>query len=138
MDSRHPGRCLEVSIGEGRLRVLGTATWLGEDLLVWITGGTKAHIGAAALAVAPLAAAPPDVAGGGLAPALSLITVPGHREDGIVLDGAAYLAREIGRTVLVTAGIHVDAASRGEIETLVDHADQVVKALGRLAGGETA
>ena len=78
---------------------------IGDDFFVTLTGG-KVHIGAAALAYYDLKA---DQA------VCSVMTVFGHRENEIALDGAERICNHTKKTVLFSAGIHLDNISRNEI-----------------------
>ncbi len=101
----------------GRISVAMKAVDVGGDLLVTITGGS-AHIGAAAVGIKTE----------GMATS-SVITVPAHREDRIVKDAAEKLAKELGRTVVVVAGIHYDDMSQEEIMDTLQLCGEMVNAL---------
>lgn len=116
---------VSAACGEGRLAVAGTAILLGDDVLVHLTGGTGPHIGAVALAVVR-----PSLAGEGrISSTPSLLTLPGHKEDALALEGATSLAAATGRNVVLVAGLHVDEATPGDIRTLVAGARQVLERL---------
>ncbi|MDL2261524.1 hypothetical protein LJC08_04760 [Methanimicrococcus sp. OttesenSCG-928-J09] len=92
----------------GRLTLVLEGREVGSDLIVTLTGG-KAHIGAAALAYLN------DETG---QPIVSVMTAPGHREDEIAVYGAETICREIKKTVLFAAGIHLDNISKDEIQEI--------------------
>ena len=81
---------------------------VGDDFYAMLTGG-KVHIGAAALAFYDSKA---DQA------ICSVLSVFGHRETDIALDGADRLCNHTKKTVLFSAGIHLDNISRKEIEEI--------------------
>ncbi|MDI6895789.1 hypothetical protein [Methanocella conradii] len=101
----------------GRISVDLKAVEVGDGLLVVITGG-NAHIGAAAVGI-----------NYGAMATSSVITVPGHREDRVVKDAAEKLAKELGRTVVVVAGIHYDKMSKEEICDALRLSGELVDAL---------
>ncbi len=107
----------ELSNSCGRLAVSLRAADIGRDLLVTVTGG-RAHVGAVAVGVTC----------GGLATS-SVITVPAHREDRVVKDAAEKLAKALGRTVVVVAGIHYDDMDQGEITDTLRLCDEMIDVL---------
>lgn len=92
----------------GRLTLVLEGRDVGNDFIVTLTGG-KAHIGAAALAYLEKETNQVGV---------SVITVPGHREDEIAVYGAETICKEIKKTVLFAAGIHLDNISKEEIQEI--------------------
>ena len=116
---------IRASVGQGRLRVWGEAVEVGDDLVAWVAGGTRAHVGAVAVA-----ALRPSLADAGrLSFTPSLITLAGHKEDTLALEGAAVLSKVTQRTVVLTVGIHIDDATGAELAALVQNARDVIKDL---------
>jgi len=107
----------ELSSSCGRSAVSLRAADVGRDLLVTITGG-RAHVGAVAVGIKT----------GGMATS-SVITVPAHREDRVVNGAAEKLARALGRTVVVVAGIHYDDMGQDEITDTLRLCDEMVDVL---------
>ena len=95
---------IELTETIGRLTVHLRAERIGADCSVAIFGGDRPHIGAIALAA-------PD----GHCQAICL---PGHREGGIAERFAANLANRLGASVCVSCGIHLDAITQPEIESV--------------------
>lgn len=114
----------QLSASSGRIAVAITATPIGGDLLVAITGG-RAHIGATAVGIRT----------GGPATA-SVITTPAHREDRVAAPAAEKLAKRLDRTVVVVAGIHYDGITKEEIEATLKLCDGLVEALAAELCGE--
>lgn len=121
-----------VQAGEGSLRVtLNVIETAGQGIACFLTGGTLPHVGGQALA-----SPGPLLHGAQLSRAdLWVATVPGHKD----ADAAAAVARQLctatGQAVSVAAGIHVDDATRAQIEMLLqnclDAADLAVEELSR-------
>ncbi len=84
----------------------------GEDLVVVIGGGEKPHVGCVVLAQPRRT---PEGAPSGSA-SCSVLTVPFHREEPIARGVAEKLSGELGRLVVVTAGVHEDAIDREGID----------------------
>ena len=108
--------------GERKVRVEMEASFVGDDLRVVLTAG-KAHIGAVALAV------PCMMTQEGITASCSVLTVPGHRDNVPAESTALKLCKTLQRPVSVTAGLHLEHASREEIETLLKNTDEVVEKL---------
>ncbi len=93
------------------------AVRIGTDILVYIWGGDRPHIGSIAAAQPrPSLEAPSRVSA-----TASVLTYPGHKEDALVKDAAELLAAELETCVVVTAGIHwdnLDETGIRSIETL--------------------
>lgn len=103
----------DLTLGEGRRAVRLTLLGQGRDLVLLVTGG-EAHAGA--VAVCAPAHGTRCGAYAGLCP------VPGHREGPLAEEGAALLASAAGRSCVVVAGIHQDAATPEEIAAIVANA----------------
>lgn len=106
----------------GRAKLLLEWENMGEDYLVKLTGGAV-HIGAAALGIF-------DIESGRASS--SVLTVPGHREDEIVLIGARKLSEASRSSTMFLAGIHVDGINRKEIEEIVAVSKEMINELARI------
>lgn len=114
-----------MELGTGRSRVRLEWRFSGEDILVSVTGGEAPHIGAAALAWQEEGRVE-----------VSPLSVPGHRESELACSCAGAVCRALGRTALVSCGIHIDRAERWEIQRLCDHAALLTERLAdRLRAG---
>lgn len=109
---------LEHCVGEAPYTVCARLMFVGEDLLVAVGGGTHPHIGAVATAT---------MASGKLE--TTVHEFPHHREAVVAGRFASQLAEKLGKTVVVTAGIHVDEATKEEIALLLKHAWQLLEVL---------
>lgn len=103
----------------------------GEDLCVLISGGDRPHIGAAALAAVTESAHHP----GKFAATPSVLSVPGHKEHQLALDAAERLSKALARTVVVTAGIHIEGITPGLIEQVVEEFNGLVAELAEILQG---
>ena len=119
------GGPVRVAVGEGPFRILGEAVRLGDDVLAWVVGGTRAHVGAVAVAALRPSLADPTE----LSYTPSLITLPGHKEDALALEGVGVLSRMTRHNVVLTVGIHIDSAGGGDIAALISNARAVIKEL---------
>ena len=83
---------------------------IGPDVLVYIWGGERPHIGSVAAAQPRPSLADPETRSA----TASVLTYVGHKEDSVAKEAAETLAAALNTNVVVTAGIHWDdlAASR--------------------------
>lgn len=112
----------KITYGQDKMAVDVCYKKLGKDLQVLISAG-KIHIGATALAV------PCQMTPEGITASVSIMTVPGHRDDVVAGKAALELCKALGCSVCVTAGLHIDQATQEEILTLVSNAQEAIKIL---------
>jgi len=98
----------DLSYGEAPYDIHFEARLAGDDIFASVTGGTRPHVGAVALA---------EPSG-----ALSALTAEGHKDSVIAEMFAKKLCEKYGVNVCVSAGVHVDDASKDEIALLVENA----------------
>ena len=108
--------------GEGKTKVCLEAKLLGQDLVVMLTAG-RVHVGAVALAV------PCRENAEGVTASCSVLTAPGHRDNIPAERAAMALCKVLHSPVSVTAGLHLDGASKEEITAMVENSDQAVQNL---------
>ncbi len=101
-----------ISVGEGRYIVSLKCHKLGQDRLVIITGGEEKHIGSATL-----------IEEKGY---LQTISKKGHKDHIISERMANIIYDRTGKDLLVVCGIHIDDASKEEIDILVHNAQACV------------
>jgi len=109
------GELITLEARRGRLNLRLTATFMGQDLCVTLSGGDRPHIGAAALSQSGAAAA--------------VLTLPGHREDALARNLAQQLATETQATVCLACGIHLDDIRPDEIREALELAEGLVREL---------
>ena len=102
---------LSLEARRGRVELRLTATLMGRDLCVTLSGGDLPHIGAVALSQ-------PSPSPGDSAQATSVITLEGHREDELARALASRLAESLQATVCVACGIHVDGIRKDELQAV--------------------
>ncbi|MBC8081271.1 MAG: hypothetical protein H7X86_13070 [Gorillibacterium sp.] len=94
---------------------------MGKDYLFLVSGG-EAHIGATATAYSVEGKVHTELA-----------VVPGHREDRLALEFAGLACSRLNTTVTVVMGIHLDKASRSDIDLAVQTVrEEMDKLLDRL------
>ena len=100
-----------LNTGSSRLNVSLCWERIGDDWSITLSGGERPHIGAAAAAWWQ-----------GERVEWSVVTVPGHRETELAFSCAVRCCAVLQKTVLVSCGIHIDAAEKAEVEQLVEMA----------------
>ncbi len=94
--------------------VQARAVVIGADVLVYIWGGERPHIGAVAASQPRPSLADPSK----ISATASVLTYPGHKEDEVVKPVAEALSAACNTNVVVTAGIHWDDLSPSDIDTI--------------------
>ncbi len=113
------------SAGSGRHRVWGGAFLSHEGLVVNLVGGDLPHVGAVAVSIPR-----PSLGSARRRSATtSVLAIPGHKEDELARPMAAELARALGRTTVVVAGIHIKRARQEDIEWVVGNAGRALEAI---------
>jgi len=114
------GRIIHLKSGNNRDAVELICIPAGQDFIVYICGG-KAHIGA--VGVGYCYDREKKKANS------SVIAIGGHREDELVKKASHTLAKELGLTVSVIAGIHYDQLSESEIERVMFNVNKLIEDL---------
>lgn len=122
----------ELSASGGTYPIHSMSVLVGEDLLTCLWGGTKPHIGAIALALPRPSLADPTVS----SCTTSVLTVLGHKEDGVVKAVAERLSARLNKNVVVTAGIHWDHLDETAIREIEDNCALLADMIGDLAERE--
>ncbi|HSN67361.1 MAG TPA: hypothetical protein VLS94_12025 [Fusibacter sp.] len=118
-------QALSLKTGEGKFEVYLNAVFLGRDIAVTISGGETPHIGAVAVAI-PRKSLKGD---GSDSASVSVICIPGHKEDELVQITAKRLSTAWGCHVTVTAGLHIDRATSSDIEILNRNVETLISEL---------
>jgi succinyl-CoA synthetase alpha subunit len=102
----------------------------GQDLCILVSGGDRPHIGAAALGAWTDRAFNSEKK----TATASVISVPGHKEAQLALEAAEKLSKTLQRTVLVTAGIHIDDIDSELIDRVVVEFQTMIADLSEILG----
>lgn len=111
--------------GEGKHRIAMFVTITGEGLVVQIFGGEKPHVGAISLSVP----GPGITASGRASCSTTVVPLTGHKDDKVARPAAEKIAKVWGSPVVVVAGIHVDNASKKDIQQLIKNCMETVNLL---------
>ncbi|MBC7113821.1 MAG: hypothetical protein H5T34_07425 [Candidatus Methanomethyliales bacterium] len=102
-----------IESGEGRHRVYLEAVSAGNDIVIYIGGGEKPHVGAISICT-----------GRGRPFTISL---PNHKDYLVSHRASQTIFNETGRSTVVIAGIHVDDASEDDIRKLLKNSEECVR-----------
>ncbi len=104
-----------ITSGEGRYKVFLKKVNLGDDLIFILGGGEKSHVGGAVICQP------------GKKP--HVLTYEDHH-DYIVLKPIAQAAcKKYNKTVIAIGGIHIDNATKEEINIIVNNCKELVKCI---------
>lgn len=128
------GHTLEVAEGRGKHKVTMLVIESGDQLTAVVRGGERPHVGAVAVAVPRPSLRDPFKTSS----TSSVITLLGHKDDEIARPVSERMSKALNRVVVVVAGVHVDRASRRDIEVLKSNsfkcAAKAVPRLRRISG----
>lgn len=122
-------RQFTVEVSKGRFKIQGLVQEVGQNILVSMWGGTLPHIGAVGMATPRPSLKDPKKTSA----TSSTFTYVGHKEDAVVKMVSERLAARLKTNVVVSAGIHWDDLTSGEIHTIAHLTqkllDQILKKL---------
>jgi hypothetical protein len=98
-----------------RLEVSLDTYEMGNDIVLILKGGEKHHIGAVAMAIPYKETA-----------STSLISAYGHKDGEIAKPLAEKIAKKLKKTIVLVAGLHIDNATKEDIQRLIEKSNQVV------------
>ena len=101
--------------GEGRYKVWVEQKQIGDDILLVLGGGEKSHVGGVV------------VCEPGKNP--QVIKRDGHYDDVVLQPLAQEACKKYNTTVVAVGGVHIDNATKEEIDILVDHCKTLIKHL---------
>jgi hypothetical protein len=88
---------------------------MGDDLVLLLKGGEKYHIGAVAMAIPYKNTA-----------STSVISSYGHKDGELAKPLAEKVAKNLKKTVVLVAGLHIDDATKEDINRLIDNSNKVI------------
>ena len=100
----------------GRIEIILEAKKIGDDYLLTLTGG-KEHVGAVSVGYFDEKSQRASS---------SVVTIPGHREEQLALQGARQVSRATKKTTVFIVGMHQDNISPEEIKDIVSTAEEMI------------
>jgi gallate decarboxylase subunit D len=120
-----PPRHFEFSAGLGRHRVWGVSFLSHQGLTVNLVGGDVPHIGAVAVSIPRPSLAQP----GRRSATTSVFALVGHKEDELARPLATNLARALGLTTVVVAGVRIHRARAADVLKVFENAGRALQAI---------
>lgn len=112
----------QLEIGSNPYKISATVTLCGTDVAVIIGGGEKPHVGAVGLA----SSRPSLKDASMISASVSVICVLGHKDDMLAREAALFLSSKFNINVVVSVGLHLDNATKEDIEKLKDNFDAII------------
>ncbi|MFX0046353.1 MAG: hypothetical protein ACFE8Z_10940 [Candidatus Hermodarchaeota archaeon] len=105
----------------GRHKIFVQTEAIGNDLLLAVYGGDEHHIGGVSVAY-PTKSHYRNAT----TTSVNSITLPGHKDYVVANSTAERICKTLEKPVVVTVGIHYDAATSDEIREIVQVVDELV------------
>ena len=115
----------QYSAGEAPTAVHGILTLTDNGIVLQLYGGTHEHVGSVVVSTPAATIRDP----GKIRATSSMINLPPHMDDLVARPAAERLAMLFMTSVVCVAGLHVDDATKAEIEEMVKNAETVVEQL---------
>jgi hypothetical protein len=104
-----------ITYGEGKYKVNLIKRKIGDDLLYILSGGEKTHIGGIVICEPKLP--------------LQIIRLKGHYDDIVLKPIAEAACKKYKTKIVAIGGIHIDNASKGEIDKLTHNCKELIKCI---------
>ena len=115
----------DASAGEGKFLVTGALTLTDGGGVLQLYGGTHEHVGSVTVSVPR----PSLMDKERISVTSSVINLPSHQEESVGRPAAEVLAIALDRPIVCIAGIHVDEATKDELEILTKYTEDVIRSL---------
>ena len=112
---------ISVRTPEPHYVVEAEAVRIGPDILVYVWGGERPHIGAVAAAQPRPSLADPSKTSA----TASILSYVGHKEDGVAREMAEAISARFKTNAVVTAGIHWDDLPADGIQIIVNRCREI-------------
>jgi hypothetical protein len=112
----------EISEGTGRYRVTLAYFFTERGLIAHLLGGEKPHVGGVVLS-----SPRQSLTGSGVGCDSWVIPLPGHKDTVVGRKLAEALCAYLNQPVSLTAGIHIDNATDGDIAEISRNCDEILR-----------
>ena len=104
-----------ITSGEGKYKVFLEKRELGEDIIFILGGGEKSHIGGAVICQPKKKP--------------YILTYLNHHDHIILTPIAKAASKRYNKTVITIGGIHIDNATKKEIQIIIDNCKELIKCI---------
>lgn len=115
----------DAAAGKGKYRIAAHVRFIGEDIIIIISGGTKPHLGSIAVALPRPSLEDPEK----LSATSSVFNFAGHKDEVIARMFSERIAAIFNRNIVTTAGIHIDDPTKSEIDKILTNAETLCSIL---------
>ena len=122
---------MEFSVDAAGFVLRCSVTHMGDDCVVALRGGDKAHIGSTAMAVPR-----PSLTGVGRSATVSTLNRTGHKDDFLANPIAHAVAERLNCVVACVAGVHVDDATPEQIAAIQAAVPEVIERICAIMEGD--
>jgi|GEM_PF-456036 len=123
----------EIGCGTGKYGMRGVAVKTAAGISIYLGGGERPHIGTTVVSQPRLSL----TGDGQTGCTTSVFNLLGHKDDAIAVPIAEALCKSLQQVVVVTAGIHIDAAGPADIALLWEGGRELLRLLQlRLIGSD--
>ncbi|HIH29602.1 MAG TPA: hypothetical protein HA260_07355 [Thermoplasmata archaeon] len=102
-----------ITAGRGKYKVWLQHHYIGDDIVFFLGGGQRSHIGGVVIAEPKKK--------------VEAIRLSGHYDDIVLLPIAEAACEKYKKKVVAVGGVHVDNATKQEIDLLVENCKKLVK-----------
>ncbi len=103
------------TVGEGKFRVWLQCEGIGNDLVYMLGGGQRSHIGSIVLKIPQKE--------------VEILNLEGHYDHRVLVPIAEAAAQKYHKKVVALGGVHIDDATKEEIEQLVANCMELIKCI---------
>ena len=101
--------------GEGKYRVWLLCEGIGNDLVYMLGGGQRSHIGSVVMKIPQKE--------------VIIMKLEGHYDQDVLIPIAEAAAQKYHKKVVALGGIHIDNASKDDIDQLVSNCKELIKCI---------
>ncbi len=103
------------TVGEGKYRVWLQCEGIGNDLVYILGGGQRSHIGSVVLKIPQKE--------------VIIMKLEGHYDHEVLIPIAEAAAQKYHKKVVALGGVHIDNASKEDIDQLVSNCKELIKCI---------
>jgi len=104
-----------ITSGEGKYKVFLEKKFLGDDIVFILGGGERPHIGGVVISK------PGEKS--------TVLAIDHHKDIQVLTPIAEYACKKYNKTVTAIGGIHIDNATKEEIEIIVTNCKELLKCI---------
>jgi hypothetical protein len=104
-----------ITLGDGRTKVFLEVKELDDDLILILSGGEKSHVGGVVICEP--------------GKKVQMISLPNHSDYVVLKPLAENACKKFDKKVIALGGIHIDNATKDEIDIIIRNCENLIKHL---------